>query len=317
MLFLKNSVSYVSDLFLRFEANQKRRAPVIYTLLSSVCFSLVSICVKFSLTIPPYQSIYYRAIFILLVNSCIILGGNFEIFTKSRRTNNLLLTRGLIAGVALSLFFHALYLLPLSYFSVLQRLTPIYIGIMGTIFFKEPYKLLHFCMTVTCLIGILLIVKPSFLFEHDERTSKESNTLLIGFVVLSLNNIGAAAIFLTMKQFKNRTTVVIIVFYSNLVNMIVSGVGQIYENPKILTQHELLMILLSGIFSWAGQLMRSRALLLEKALLISILTYTQIVLSYLADYFILDAKIDLWGNFGILIVMVSMLYLLYKEGINV
>jgi len=316
MLFLKNFVIYATDLFLRFEEKQKRRAPIIYVLISSLCFSLVSLCVKFSLTIPPYQSIYDRAVLILSLTTVLISGGNYLIFTKSRKTNNILLTRGMVSGICLSFFFHALYLLPLSYFAVLQRLTPIYIGILGFLFYKEPYKLLQLSMTFTSLIGVLLIVQPPFLFGRNEQTTKEFDDILLGTIFLVLSNVGVAFIFLTMKSLKNRTNVVVIVFYTNLINLIVSGVGQNFENPKELNSYEYMMVFFSGLLSFFGQLTRSRALLLEKAFLISILTYSQIILSYLFDFLLLDSKINIFGNCGILIVVISMVYLLYKEGID-
>lgn len=316
MIIFEKIVAKLVDIFISFENSYKKSAPFIYTMISCVCFTLTSLFVKFSLTIPPYQSIYSRAFVVISLNTIIIFSAKYEIYTKNKKTNDMLLSRGLLGGISLSLFYHALYLVPLSYFAVLQRLSPLWIGLIGAIYFNEPYKLIHLIATILCFVGVILIVKPSYIFPREEKNEKEYNDILLGVILLLINNVVVAVTFLTIRQLKNRTNVVIVVFYSNLINLITAGFGQFFENSKILSNYEIFMVVLSAIFSFIGQLCRSRALFLEKAFIVSILVYLQLVLGYLSDYFILDSRIDLLGNLGILIIMITTMALLYKEGVN-
>ena len=345
MIYMTKFISSITAICLFYETKYRSKAPVVYTMISAVCFSLTGLFVKFSLTIPPYQSIYSRAILIFGMSSMVVYAGNYTIYTKNHKTNDILITRGLLGGLSITFFFHALYFLPLSYFSVIQRLTPIYIGIIGSLFFNEPYKRLHFIITLFCFLGVILIIQPDFLFGSGEINEKMENStiyenndnfenndkineipkktlyyspkdILLGVILLLINNVIVAIVFLTMRVLKDRTNVIIVVFYSNIITLLTAGFGQFFEDAKILSSYEIIMIVLTSICSWIGQLTRSRALFLEKAFIISILTYLQLILGYMSDYFILDARINLIGNIGILVIFVSMVYLLYKEGVN-
>lgn len=316
MIVFEKIVSNLVNIFISFESKYKKSAPFIYTLVSCICFTLTSLFVKFSLTIPPYQSIYSRALVVIALNTIIIFSAKYEIYTKNKKTNDMLLSRGLLGGISLSLFYHALYLVPLSYFAVLQRLSPLWIGLIGAVYFNEPFKVIHLITTILCFIGVILIVKPSYIFPREENSEKQYSDIFLGVVLLLINNIVVAITFLTIRQLKNRTNVVIVVFYSNLINLMTAGLGQFFENSKVLTNYEIFMIVFSSLFSFIGQLCRSRALFLEKAFIISILVYLQLVFGYLSDYFILDSRIDLLGNLGILIIMVATMILLFIEGVN-
>ncbi len=86
-----------------------------------------------------------------------------------------------------------------------------------------------------------------------------------------------------------------------------------YENPISLNINQFLKVFAIGFTSWAAQLFRSRALFLEKAFFISIISYSGIILSYLSDIFILNIELDMWSNIGGLVVIMSILFLITKD----
>lgn len=92
-----------------------------------------------------------------------------------------------------------------------------------------------------------------------------------------------------------------------------AGVGLFYEKTIFLNLNQVLKLFAIGFLGWAAQLFRSRALFLEKAFFISIISYNGIILSYLSDFFILNTEIDCWSNIGGLVVFLSIFFLIMKE----
>ena len=75
--------------------------------------------------------------------------------------------------------------------------------------------------------------------------------------------------------------------------------------------HAVLCLL--GIMGWSAQMLRSRALMVEKVFFVSIMMYAQIAMSYLADVFILQIQIDWLSNIGCLVIGMAMICLVYLE----
>lgn len=107
--------------------------------------------------------------------------------------------------------------------------------------------------------------------------------------------------------------VTVLVFYFNFFNVMFAGIGLFYEKTIFMNSIQLFKVFAIGFLGWGAQLFRSRALFLEKAFFISIISYNGIILSYLSDIFILNTEIDGWSNIGGLVVFVSILFLIIKE----
>ena len=105
--------------------------------ISYIMFSIlmVGILTKLSHEIPPYQLIYNRAFYEIILSFLTVVLMNSSIYPKAVQTYKLLLLRGFLGGLGLTMFFHAIYYLPISICMVLFMLTPLWIGIV--IFFKE------------------------------------------------------------------------------------------------------------------------------------------------------------------------------------
>ena len=68
-----------------------------------------------------------------------------------------------------------------------------------------------------------------------------------------------------------------------------------------------------GVFNFLAQISRNRALYLEKAFLVGVGSYLQLIMSYFLDIFILG--IELSGNaiLGTVVVMVSIVLMMYYD----
>ena len=83
----------------------------------------------------------------------------------------------------------------------------------------------------------------------------------------------------------------------------------IFQNPVFPNLLEFLILILVAILSIIGQIMRTRALQLEKAGKVSILNYTSIVFSYFFDNFLFQEKLHYLILIGSLLILLGALLL--------
>ena len=314
---MKSLIESHINIFLKIEEKLGKYCPILYTAVSSLFFSIMSLCVKLARTVPAYEIIYLRALLNVLFCFIIINYQKYYLISKDRETNRLLIIRGYLGGIALSLMFHSIYLLPLSYVSVLQRITPLWVGIFGTLIYKEPYKLVHIITTFISFLGIILIFKPTFIFGEDQSKHMDTdkkNEYYLGLILITANTIVASFIQLTIRALRHKTNILIVVFYFNFFNLVISGIGQFFEYPKVLDLYECFLIFMIGLLGFIAQLLRARGLFLEKAFILSIISYLSVIFGYIFDIFIFNETIDIFAYFGIAVIMLSMGGLIYSGG---
>lgn len=313
---MKNIIDSTTDFFLKQENKFKNKnVAFVYMLLSALFFSIMALFVKYSKHIPPYQVIYTRAFLNVFLCLIVIYYGKYEVAPKDPKTHKLLLRRGVLGGLALGFYFHSIYFLPLSIVAVLQRINPLWVGLFGALFYNEAYTILHFMITIVSFLGVIFIMKPSFLFGKSENT-EEKYEYLIGVILALGNSILQSIIQLTIRELKDRSNIMTIVFYFNFFNLLFAGLGEFFENTIVLSLYDWLLMIIIGILGWLGQLTRARALFLEKAFFLSIVAYFQIIFSYLFDVFLLSESIDFFSYIGMFIIIIAMVTLIYKESKN-
>ena len=293
-----------------FEENWGKYAAYFYMFLSSFFFAVMTLFVKFSSHIPPYQVIYSRAFLNILLCFAVLNSSSDVLSPKNIKTHKLLIRRGILGGAALSLYFHSIYFLPLSIVSVLQRISPLWVGILGFLFYNEAYGLIQIISTAVSMIGVLMIMKPKFLFGSEDIP--KSDAYILGMILALANSVLQAIIQLTIRELKDRSNILIIVFYFNFFNLLISGVGQFFEESILLSSHDWLLMFIVAVLGWVAQLFRARSLFIEKAFILSIMGYFQIIFSYFFDIYFLGESIDVYSYLGIIVIMISMGYLVYS-----
>lgn len=307
----------ISDRFLPFEERNHKTSAIIYMLMSSFSFSVMNIFVKFSKNIPPYQVIHFRSFSNILI--CILLLRNKDqIIDSNKTTYRLLLTRGVIGAIGLSLYYHSLYFLPLSVAVVLMMMSPLWVGLIGQIMMGEKFKFYQLVLNFVSLVGVIFILKPSIFFENpdleiDINQTSSNFYYALGVLLALSTSIISACVFVTIRQLKNRTNPIVIVFYFNFFNAIYSGVGLFYEKSINLNATELFYLIIIGISGLTSQISRSRALFLEKAFILSVVDYSQIIFGYLSDIFIFKNDLDFFCTVGCALIVCSTIVLIYLD----
>lgn len=306
-------VSIFSNIENRFDS---RTISIIYILCSCIFYLILNLIVKFLSYVPTEQMIYQRAITEMILSLFSIYFMRESIITKDETTNKLLIIRGIIGGFGLLLYFNALYLLPISICLIFFMLTPLWIAI-ATFVIEKKVDFMGLFFICFCIAGMILIIKPSIFWNKANKEDiKNGTAFYLGILFSTMTGILAGIAYFTIKSLNGKAFIGTIVFYFNFFNCIFSAIGMIHEGIIRIDFRDYLSIFLMGIFGWSAQMLRSRALMIDKVFYVSILLYMQIPLSYLCDIFILRIEMDINSNFGCLLILISMIGLIYLENNN-
>ena len=308
--FLDIFCNYLSKLESKFS---NRSMAITYMFISCFLFTTLNALTKLSTEIPTFQLTYIRGIFEMSLSIIALSHSNGVIFTKDRQTNKLLTVRGMLGGLNLVMYIYALYHIPISISTALFMMTPLWIGIVTCIKDKELNHW-NFIFMVISFIAMLLIIKPGDSKKKNEEYDENAmNKQYISFFLALLVGMFAGVIYFTIKNLQGKIHLAAIVFYLNMFCTIYSGIAQIYQGTIKLTPYHFFMIFLMSLAGWSGQMFRSRALILDKVFLMSILLYSQIVISYFADIFVLGIDLDLYSVLGSFLIGISMTGLIIMD----
>ncbi len=86
------------------------------------------------------------------------------------RPNNLfykLVMRFISGSISVSLYVISIKLIPLSLAILFFNTNPLWTSILAALFINERFTVKNLIVLVACVFGVLLIVKPNFLFNGD------------------------------------------------------------------------------------------------------------------------------------------------------
>ena len=298
--------------FLYFESRFSHKImAAIYMVISCILFSFAAYLTKISSDVPPGQLIWNRAFYEMLMSLIAIYIQKGEIYTSNASTNKLLLITGAMIGLSMTLYFRAVYYLPISICAVLFMLNPLWIG-LATSLKERKFDRWTFCILLISIAGMILIIKPGFRGEAESE-SGGSTLFYIGVFIAFMTSITSSIGFIANSNLKGKIQTATIVLYFDFAMIFYSAFSSMFEGVKVLTYWNHFVLFSLGFMAWFGQMARARAFLLEKTFIISVLMYSQIAFSYIADVCILKIEIDMLSNMGCVMIGCAMVGLIYKE----
>ena len=261
--FLSSAFFFVLNIFLYLERNLSSKImAVIYMMFSNLFYIMIALLAKMSSNLPPNQIIYNRAFYEVFFSYLTIISMNGLIYTRNKETNRLLLVRGFAGGLGFGMYFHALFYLPISIWVVLFMLSPLWVG-LWTAIKEHKFDGWTFLCMISSFIGMMMIIKPGF-GDGEEKYRADLWGFYYGVFLSIFVSMLTGFVFFSIQNLKGKTHLATIVFYYNVFNLIFAGFGQIFEGAKPLTWFNHGIVFSIGVFGWLGQMIRSRALQIEK-----------------------------------------------------
>jgi drug/metabolite transporter (DMT)-like permease len=230
-------------------------------------FSLMSLLVKVAgQRLPSQQVVLVRGVITLVLSYALVRHARVHPWGKNKK---LLITRGAFGFVALSLFYFSVVNLPLADASVIQYTNPVWVVLLAALLLGERAGLGQALVLIACLLGVVLITQPTFLFGGDARLPP----LYVGLALFGA--FCSACAYVTIRKLTDEHPLVI-VFYLPLVTVIgtIPLIGPAAVWP---TAMEWVVLAGVGITTQIAQIYMTRGLQLEPAGRATAVGYLQIV----------------------------------------
>lgn len=271
-----------------------------YMVLSAFGFSVMAVCVKFASIegIPVLEIVAARALISLLLSYADIHRKRIPVFGQRK---DLLFMRGLVGSVTLVCVYYSITHLPLAEATVLQYLYPIFTALLALFFLKEHIHWSLIVSIVLSFIGLLLVVRPTFLFGELAQDLSYF-AVLVGI----LGAIGSSIAYVLVRKLNQTEDSSVIIFYFPLIALPFSLIllGNDFVMPSAYTCGLLVLV---GIFTQVGQIGLTKAMQTEAAGRATAFSYLQVVFATLFGWFFFQEIPDMWFVAGALFILIGVL----------
>lgn len=271
-----------------------------YMVLSAFGFSVMAVCVKFASIegIPVLEIVAARALISLLLSYADIHRKRIPVFGQRK---DLLFMRGLVGSVTLVCVYYSITHLPLAEATVLQYLYPIFTAVLALFFLKEHIHWSLIVSIVLSFIGLLLVVRPTFLFGELAQDLSYF-AVLVGI----LGAIGSSIAYVLVRKLNQTEDSSVIIFYFPLIALPFSLIllGSDFVMPSAYTCGLLVLV---GIFTQVGQIGLTKAMQTEAAGRATAFSYLQVVFATLFGWFFFQEIPDMWFVAGALFILIGVL----------
>lgn len=268
-----------------------------YMLLSALGFALMAASVKLvsGYGIPLFEIVAVRALVSLVISYIDIKRKNISVWGNNKP---LLLARGGVGAFALMCVYFAVTTLPLAESTILQYLHPVFTAILALLFLGEKAQRSTLICIGLCIIGLIAIVQPSFLFGTGNSLPQFSVIMAI------CGAFGSAVAYVIVRKLSQTEDSSVIIFYFPFVALPISlfMLGDDYVIPALWPACLLILI---GVFTQIGQIGLTKAMQTEAASKATAYAYVQIIFSVILGWVLFDEIPSTWTWIGGLLIVLG------------
>ena len=225
------------------------------------------------------------------------------ILERNRSNRRVYWSRGLAHGFGVILWFFAMARIPVSEVTAIGYITPIFVSIAAFIFLKETLSISIIGALAICMIGMIIIIRP---------TTSGIATGQLSMIVATL--FFAASYILAKKLSETESTLEILVALNFIVTLTLAPFAiAFWVTPSL---QEVLFLGVVALFATAGHFTMTIALKLAPITITQPISYVQIVWASGIGFIFFGEKISLWFTLGAALIILSSLYVTYTSSTN-
>jgi drug/metabolite transporter (DMT)-like permease len=239
--------------------------------LSALSFSLMSLTVKMAgQRLPVMELVFARALAVSALAGADLARRRVALWDRQAP---LLLARGLVGFVALSLFYYSVVHLPLAEATVLHFTNPVFTAVIAALFLAEALRPREFALALASLAGVAVMVRPAGLFGAGPPLPPLA-------VASSLAASLLAAVAYVIVRHMRRLDAMLIVFHFAAISVV--GAAPLMLPSFVMPQGGEWAVLAGvGVSTFFGQLFLTLGLQRERAGRATTAGYLQIVFATL------------------------------------
>jgi drug/metabolite transporter (DMT)-like permease len=240
--------------------------------------------------------------------------------------------RGGVGAAAVLCFFYAIQHLPLPDAVTLQFTTPPFAAAFAVCVAGEPWLLIDRMGAVVCLLGVMLIAHPSWLFGGTVSSSsssstasgaagspdstateeEEGTTTMLAVPVALLGAALAGLAYTSVRKIGHDASANVMVLYYSVLSIPVTLLGSrlllghvnVWGETQVhLNGWDKWWIILTGITAYTGQYLTNLGLQHETAAKGTLATCSQIVFTYIFELVLLHEPINAWSIAGTVLIL--------------
>lgn len=279
------------------------RRGILYMVLSVAVFSVVNALVKYEEAVYPVsQVIFFRSIFALLFSCGLVMrDGGLSILRTNRVAEHV--GRGTLQFVSMVCIFIAYHLMPLADAVAVTFSSPLFLTLLSIPLLGEKVGRHRWGAVIVGFIGVLIMVRPG------------PGTFSYGAILALVNAALGASVTIALRRMSLTERPSTLVTYQALVatglSILILPFGWVS-----LTWEGALGLASIGLISGTGQILWTQAFKLVPAAILAPFSYTSMIWSIGFGYLI-------WSDLptpvlivGACVVVMSGLYILYRETIR-
>ena len=258
---------------------------------SACCFAVMAVCIKIaSSELPAPQLVFLRSVVGLLIILPIVLPRGVN-FIKTPIIH-LHMLRGFISLCAMICFFYAISQLGLSESTLLNALSPLFIGLLALPILKEKITSNNVIALIIGFIGICFIIKPG--------TTLFTLAALIGLC----SGLFIACAKILIRYMASTEPVMRTVFYFSIFSTLYSSVLMIWfwQSP---TMFDILIIVIAAICATGGQTLLTYSYTHNDAVTVAPFTYVTVIMTTLLGWLGWNELPDTVSSIGAILIIGS------------
>ncbi|AQZ14339.1 hypothetical protein BZL39_G03540 [Zygosaccharomyces parabailii] len=224
-----------------------------------------------------------------------------------------LLLRGAVGFCGVFGMYFSLMYLTVSDAVLITFLTPAVTVVLAAVVLRERFTKVEAFGTLVSLMGVVLIVRPSFLFglpdnlDNSPAESADPRKRLLATMVGLLGVLGASTVYIVLRYIGDRAHAIISVGYFSLIVTVISLVGiTLVPSMRFRWPHgkrQWFLLINLGVCGFIFQLLLTMGIQRERAGRGSAMAYTQLVYAVGWDVMLWHHWPSLWSWLGMLVIV--------------
>ena len=277
----------------------KNLQAIFWMVVTTLLFAIVTGIVRYiGSDIPAPVAAFIRYIISTLFFIPLIV--KMFILERNRSNRRVYWSRGLAHGFGVILWFFAMARIPVSEVTAIGYITPIFVSIAAFVFLKETFSINIICALAICMIGMIIIIRP---------TTSGIATGQLSMIIATL--FFAASYILAKKLSSTESTLEILVALNFIVTLALAPFAiAFWVTPRL---EEVLFLGIVALFATAGHFTMTMALKLAPITITQPISYVQIVWASCIGLIFFGETISLWFTVGAALIILSSLYVTYTS----
>lgn len=250
-----------------------------------------------------------------------------DVYFGAAEVRKWLCMRGVCGFLGVFGSYFSLMYLSISDSVLISFLSPSMTIVLAWIVLRERINRYEIMSCVLSLSGVVLIVKPTFLFgnsqslnsndPHSSVESKNPEDRLIATMVALVGTIGMSSVYIIIRFIGKKAHAIMAVSYFSLITLIISILGIAFipsmklQLPSTLKEWVLFFNL--GFMGFFFQLLLTMGIQRERAGRGSLIQYTQLIYALMWDIILFNHLPSIWSICGMVIIVGSTLYAINKK----